>query len=91
VVLAQVIRDVILPRPTLHGVYHVATQPISKYDLLRLVAEVYGKTIDITRDDSIVIDRSLNSGRFASATGYVAPGWRELIGIMRADRDKRLI
>jgi dTDP-4-dehydrorhamnose reductase len=88
VVLARVIRDVIIPRPALHGVYHVATQPISKYDLLRLVAEVYGKKIDIIADDSVVIDRSLNSARFASATGYVAPGWPELIGIMRADRDK---
>ena len=88
VVLARVIRDVIIPRPALHGVFHVATQPISKYDLLRLVAEVYGKKIEIIADDSVVIDRSLNSGRFASATGYVAPGWPELIGIMRADRDE---
>ena len=91
VVLAGVIRDVIIPRPALHGVFHVATQPISKYDLLRLVAEVYGKKIEIIADDSVVIDRSLNSGRFASATGYVAPGWPELIGIMRADRDKGTI
>jgi dTDP-4-dehydrorhamnose reductase len=88
VVLAQVIRDVIIPRPALHGVYHVATHPISKYDLLQLVAKVYRKKIDIIRDDSVVIDRSLNSGRFASATGYVAPGWPELISIMRADKDK---
>jgi dTDP-4-dehydrorhamnose reductase len=88
VALAQVIRDVILPRPALHGVYHVATQPISKYDLLRLVAEVYGKTIDIIPDSSLAIDRSLNSERFASATGYVAPGWPELTSLMRADRDK---
>jgi dTDP-4-dehydrorhamnose reductase len=88
VVLAQVIRDVILPRPDLRGVYHVATQPISKYDLLRLVADLYGKTIDIIRDDSVAIDRSLNAERFALATGYVAPSWSEMIGLMRADWNK---
>jgi dTDP-4-dehydrorhamnose reductase len=89
VALAQIVRDTVMPRPDLFGVYHVAARPISKYDLLRLVAEVYGKRIDIIRDDSVVIDRSLNAGRFASATGYVAPEWRELIGLMRTDWDNR--
>ena len=38
--LARVIRDFVLPRPDLHGVYHVSAAPISKYDLLTLVARV---------------------------------------------------
>ena len=48
-------------------------------DLLRLVAEIYGKSIDIIPDDNLVIDRSLNSDRFQAVTGYVAPAWPELI------------
>jgi len=47
VVLAQIIRDVVIPRPDLSGVYHVAAEPIAKYDLLKLIAETYGKTIEI--------------------------------------------
>lgn len=86
VVLAQVIRDVVLPRPDLHGVYHVATQPISKFDLLRLVAEIYGKSIEIVPDDQLVIDRSLNAERFRAATGYVPPNWPQLIKLMYSYR-----
>lgn len=82
VALAQVIRDVVIPRPDLSGVYHVAAQPISKYDLLKLVADVYGKTIEITPSEKLVIDRSLNADRFREATGYQAPSWPELIKLM---------
>ena len=44
--LARVIRDFVLPNPSLSGLYHVAAAPISKYDLLNLVAQVYGKSIE---------------------------------------------
>lgn len=84
--LARVIRDVVIVRQELSGVYHVAATPISKYDLLRLVAEVYGKRIQIVPDGSLVIDRSLNAGRFQEATGYAAPPWPELIRSMHAFR-----
>lgn len=82
VVLAQIIRDIVIPRSDLSGVYHVAAKPISKYDLLNLVAKVYGKQIDIEPDDKLVIDRSLNADRFEEATGYVAPDWPELLRLM---------
>lgn len=82
VALAQIVRDVVIPCPALSGVYHVAAQPISKYDLLKMIAEVYGKTIEITPSDKLVIDRSLNAERFRNATGYVVPGWPELIKLM---------
>ena len=82
VVLAKVIRDVVLPRKELTGVYHVAAKPISKYDLLKLVAEVYGKRIELIPDDNLMIDRSLNAERFNLATGYVVPEWVDLIKTM---------
>lgn len=84
VVLARIMRDVVIPAHQLHGVYHVAAQPISKYDLLKLVAEVYGKTIEIIPDEKLVIDRSLNADKFNQATGYAPPSWRELIQAMHA-------
>jgi dTDP-4-dehydrorhamnose reductase len=82
VVLARIIRDVVIPLPALFGVYHVAAQPISKYDLLKLVARIYGKDIEISADDKVVIDRSLDAGRFLAATGYAPPDWPELIQTM---------
>lgn len=82
VALAKVVRDAVIPHTDLSGVYHVAAQPISKYDLLKLIADVYGKTIEIVPSDKLVIDRSLNAERFKNVTGYVVPGWPELIKLM---------
>lgn len=84
VIFAQVVRDVVIPHPELSGLYHVAAKPIAKYDLLQLIARVYGKTIDIVPDGQVVIDRSLAAKRFQAATGYVAPEWPELIQLMHA-------
>jgi dTDP-4-dehydrorhamnose reductase len=86
IVLADLIRDVVIPRPDLHGVYHVATRPISKFDLLRLVAERYGKKIELIPDDRASPDRSLIAARFAKATGYTAPDWPALVDLMYRDR-----
>ncbi len=83
VALAQVVRDLVIPNKHLTGVYHVAAQPISKYELLHKVAEVYGKAIEILPNEQLVIDRSLNADRFNDMTGYIAPSWSELIKIMR--------
>ena len=77
--LARVIRDHVLPNPALHGLYHVAAAPIAKHDLLRLVANAYGRSNHIAPDDQLRIDRSLDATRFHGATGYVAPPWPELV------------
>ena len=84
IVFAQIIRDVVIPHKNISGLYHVASQPINKYDLLGLIAKVYGKSIQILPDERLVIDRSLNADKFLVATGYVAPDWPELIRMMHA-------
>ncbi|MCJ8238712.1 dTDP-4-dehydrorhamnose reductase family protein [Peteryoungia algae] len=82
--LARVVRDVVLPRPDLSGLYHVAAQPISKYDLLELVNRQYAKGLAIHASDRVVIDRSLSGSRFNAETGYIAPSWDALIAAMHA-------
>jgi dTDP-4-dehydrorhamnose reductase len=84
--LARVIRDFVIPQPALHGLYHVSADPIDKLELLRQVARIYQKYITIVPDDQLKIDRSLDSSRFRSATGYEPPQWPELIEAMRAQR-----
>ena len=84
VVFAQLIRDIVIPHQELSGLYHISAKPISKFDLLKLIAEVYGKSIHIEPEEELVIDRSLNSMRFQLATGYIAPEWPELIQLMHA-------
>jgi dTDP-4-dehydrorhamnose reductase len=82
VTLAEVIRDHVLRVDALRGVYHVSAAPISKYDLLRLVAAAYGRNIEIVADDKLVIDRSLDSTRFRKLTGWHPPAWPELVRSM---------
>lgn len=82
--LARIIRDVVVPRPDLSGLYHVSSEPISKFDLLTLVAEAYDKTIIIDPSERLVIDRSLDSRKFQEATGYTPPSWPELVRRMHA-------
>lgn len=84
--LARVMKDFVIPRPALCGLYHVAAEPIAKFDLLGLVAAEYGKQIEIRADATLEIDRSLDGARFREATGYVAPAWGELIHSMKMGR-----
>jgi dTDP-4-dehydrorhamnose reductase len=86
IVLADLIRDIVIPHPDLHGIYHMATRPISKFDLLQLVAKRYGKAIELIADDRASPDRSLNADRFRKATGYAPPDWPELVDLMYSDR-----
>lgn len=82
--LGSLIRDFVLPRNNLCGLYHVASAPISKYNLLQLINEEYNKRLRIIPDDTLQIDRSLNAARFREATGYSAPVWPDLIARMRS-------
>ena len=77
--LARIIKDFVLPNKELHGLYHVASKPINKLELLKLIAEIYNKKIDIIPSDELIIDRSLDSTRFNGITGYNPPEWRELV------------
>ena len=81
--LSRVIVGHVLPRPDLSGVLHVSSQPISKFDLLRQVAEAYGMDVEVVPDDGVSIDRSLDSTRFRALTGYRPPDWTDMIARMR--------
>ena len=84
--VARVLKDYILPRPELSGLYHVSSKPISKYDLLNIVSETFNFDIRIVPDSSVVIDRSLNSNRFKEVTGYISLEWPDLIKLMYENR-----
>ncbi|WP_347938653.1 dTDP-4-dehydrorhamnose reductase family protein [Rickettsia oklahomensis] len=77
--LARIIRDFVLPNKELYGLYHVASKPINKLELLKLVAEIYNKEIDIIPSGELVIDRSLDATCFNEVTGYTPPDWCELV------------
>ena len=86
VVFAQIVRDVVVPHKELSGLYHIASKPINKFDLLKMISDVYMKKIDIVPDDNLIIDRSLNSEKFKHATGYYAPEWPVMIEQMHKSK-----
>jgi len=77
--MADIIRDYVVPDDRLEGLYHISARPISKLDLLKIVAERYGKQISIHSSDKVNENRSLNSGKFKHISGYEPPKWEELI------------
>ena len=83
--LAGVVRLVVERGAGLSGVVHVASEPISKYDLLMLVGEIYGLDVEVRRAEAPVCDRSMVMGALTEATGYSCPGWSEMITAMRDD------
>lgn len=81
--VAKIIDTYILPNKKLEGLYHLSSQPISKYGLLLLVKNIYKKSIGIIKDHSLKINRSLDSSRFCKATNYVSKPWDLMIQEMK--------
>ena len=77
--LARTVRDLLVGGPPLAGMYHAASEPIAKYDLLARVNDALGLGHTLVPDDSVAIDRSLRDDRFRAATGTRTPGWDALV------------
>ena len=83
--LGKIISTFILPRPELCGLYHISSDPISKYELLRLIDRFFQANVEITPSSEVRVDRSLDSSKFKAATGFVPDTWENMIRQMAAD------
>lgn len=88
-VIARLLIDKILPASDLSGLYQLSLDPIDKFTLLNLIAENYGKKIEIIESTELQIDRSLNSDRLRGALNLNIPSWKELISEMHDDYKHR--
>ena len=86
IVFADIITSLITDHKEISGLYHVAADPITKFDLLTLVNKYYETGIDIVASDELKIDRSLDGRKFEAATGFTPLPWEEMIKTMAADR-----
>tara|TARA_B100001245_G_scaffold47038_1_gene30777 strand:- start:41 stop:895 length:855 start_codon:yes stop_codon:yes gene_type:complete len=77
--MARIVDRILTKHPALSGVWHVASEPISKFALLQLCREKLGWEGVIEPNDEFVCDRSLNADRFNQATGYTPPSWEAMI------------
>jgi dTDP-4-dehydrorhamnose reductase len=82
---ARVVSEYVIPRPALAGLYHVSSSSISKYELLEELAGAYRRDIEIEPESGVVCDRTLDSTRFRTATGFAPRTWPEMLKEMASD------
>ena len=84
--LAEQVASIILEHPGLNGLYQMASDLISKYDLLCLLREAYRLDVLIEPDDLEVSDRSMKCDRLRKAIAYKCPTWPVLVNQLADDK-----
>ncbi|MEC8664190.1 MAG: SDR family oxidoreductase [Pseudomonadota bacterium] len=84
--MARVIALVMNSQNFESGTHHVASTPISKYDLLIRLRDIMKLDIKIEKDDEFFCDRSLIMDSFSKMTGYAAPSWDEMLSELANDQ-----
>ena len=77
------LRDIVIPCINLKGLFHVASTPCSKFDLLKMIKAEYDLDIKVIPDTSLSVNRSLNAGMLKALTGYSPPTWGEMLHSLR--------
>src|SRR6266699_1869077 len=84
--MARILENVLVAHPKAHGLWHVSSEPISKYDLLCLLRKYFALDITVERDNEFVCDRSLVSDRFRKQFSYHPPSWDQMIKELAGDK-----
>lgn len=69
----------------LHGLYHVTSRPISKYDLLCELRRAYHLNVEIVPNATTTCDRILCGDAFNAAMSRTPPLWSELCDQLARD------
>jgi len=83
--MADIIADLIDNWPDLSGLYQVSSDPVNKYELLLLLRDAYDVSVDIDDYPDVEIDRSLDSTRFRTTTGFQPRSWTDMVLQMAND------
>jgi dTDP-4-dehydrorhamnose reductase len=77
--MSRVVERLMVNFPSSAGIYHVSSNPISKFDLLELIRVKFGVSIDLIPDQKFHCDRSLDSSRFRREFQYTPPSWEFMV------------
>jgi dTDP-4-dehydrorhamnose reductase len=75
--------------PEMTGIWNVASDPISKYDILCKINDVLNLGIKIDADETYAVNRTLDGRKFQTATGFTPPSWDEMIRQFAEDPEIR--
>ena len=78
--------DFIYNNFNLKGLYHLSSEPISKYNLLKIFKKYYSHDVKIHVDSSYILDRSLKSERLMNEINFTQPNWNDLVKFLPARR-----
>lgn len=78
--LADLMARIIIERPDLHGLYHLASDPINKYELLQEVQLRLGwQDIHMHPNDEFFMDRSLDGSLLNREMRWQIPTWPSML------------
>ena len=81
--LGKILIDCFIPKVEVKGLYNVGANKISKYDLLKIFSYHYNKKISVIKNETISIDRSLNSKKFKNFFNYQSKSWSNMLSEMQ--------
>jgi dTDP-4-dehydrorhamnose reductase len=81
--LARIIEMMIIKYPEASGTYNVSSEPINKYDLLKMISELLNHKIEIVPDEAFFCNRSLSSNLFRKSFNYTPPSWLSMISELK--------
>lgn len=80
--MARIVDTILVRHAGAHGIWHVSSEPIDKYTLLKTIKKHYRLETAIVRDDEVTYDRSLDSTSFRQRFHYLPPSWEDMIAEM---------
>jgi len=73
--MSELVLKILNDFPALSGIYNISSKPISKFELITKINEIFKLNIDIEKDSSFSFNKSLNSNKFFSETRFDKPDW----------------
>ena len=77
--MSELVVKIINEFPSLNGIYNISSKPISKFELITKINELFKLNIDIEKDSSFSSNKSLNSDKFFNTTKIDKPNWDSML------------
>lgn len=85
--LSYVVKRIIEEQPKLVGLFQVASEPISKYELLAKLNVMLNLGLTIEPNTDFYCDRTLDGSVFSDLTNIEIPSWDNMLTKFSADQD----
>ena len=85
VYMANLIADLIENHNNISGIYNIASNPISKFELLHLINDNFDLGLIINDDKTVISNKTLNTSKIEKEIGLQPPSWDELIFELKKD------